>query len=77
MSQVDLGKKDDNAGDYKGIDDDYDDVQREAIFSDVSHDKLNFYFPADLDGVDRMRYMMPLAFSTSQSDNFADKGGNF
>ena len=76
MSQVDLGKKDDNAGDDKGIDD-YVDVQREAIFSDVSHDKLNFYFPADLDGVDRMRYMMPLAFSTSQSDNFADKGGNF
>lgn len=48
MSQVDLGKKDDNAGDYKGIDDDYDDVQREAIFSDVSHDKLNLLFPGRL-----------------------------
>ena len=75
MSEVGPDKKDD-AGNDDGIDD-YDDVQREAIFSDVSHDKLNFYFPADLDGVDRMRYMMPLAFSTSQSDNFADKGGNF
>ena len=47
MSQVDLGKKDDNAGDDKGIDD-YDDVQREAIFSDVSHDKLNLLFPGRL-----------------------------
>ena len=46
MSEVGLDKKDD-AGNDDGIDD-YDDVQREAIFSDVSHDKLNLLFPGRL-----------------------------